>query len=123
MTLFYNESLKIGILLIFAIFLSFLLIFISHAFSIFNPDSEKVSAYECGFDPFNNKDLKTNITIRFYLIGILFLIFDIELVFLYPWAISLTKISYFGYWTMCIFLIILTIGFAYEWKKGALDWE
>ena len=84
---------------------------------------EKVSAYECGFDPFNNKDLKTNITIRFYLIGILFLIFDIELVFLYPWAISLTKISYFGYWTMCIFLIILTIGFAYEWKKGALDWE
>ena len=85
-------------------------------------DAEKISAYECGFDPFNYKDIQSILNIRFYLVGILFIIFDIEVVFLFPWAISLHQLGYFGFWNMICFLIILTVGFVYEWKKGALDW-
>jgi NADH-quinone oxidoreductase subunit A len=86
-------------------------------------DAEKVSAYECGFDPFNYKDVQSILNIRFYLVGILFIIFDIEVVFLVPWSMSLNKLGSFGYWTMVTFLVLLTIGFVYEWKKGALEWE
>lgn len=86
-------------------------------------DSEKISAYECGFDPFNYKDIQTILNIRFYLVGILFIIFDIEIVFLYPWAMTLGSLGSFGYWSMTLFLLILTIGFVYEWKKGGLDWS
>ena len=121
MTLFYNESFKIGILLLFAIFLAFLLIFLSHAFSTFNPDAEKVSAYECGFDPY--EDARNTFDVRFYLVAILFIIFDLEVAFLIPWAINLKAIGMFGFWSMIVFLVVLTIGFIYEWKKGALDWE
>jgi len=121
MTLFYNESFKIGILLLFAIFLSCLLIFISHAFSTFNPDSEKVSAYECGFDPY--EDARNTFDVRFYLVAILFIIFDLEAMYLFPWAISLNQIGSMGFWTMLDFLVELGIGFVYAWRVGALEWE
>jgi NADH-quinone oxidoreductase subunit A len=85
------------------------------------PDSQKVSAYECGFDPFD--DARRQFDVRFYLVAILFIIFDLEIAFLFPWAISLGSIGMFGFWSMMVFLGVLTIGFVYEWKKGALEWE
>ena len=85
------------------------------------PDPEKLSSYECGFEPFN--DSRMEFDVRFYLVAILFIIFDLEIAFLFPWAISLGKIGIFGFISMMIFLFILTVGFIYEWKKGALDWE
>lgn len=86
-----------------------------------NPDPEKNSAYECGFPAF--EDARTKFDVRFYLVAILFIIFDLEVAFLFPWAISLNDIGLYGFWSMVVFLGILTIGFIYEWKKGALDWE
>jgi NADH-quinone oxidoreductase subunit A len=86
-----------------------------------NPDSEKLSPYECGFDAFS--DSRTKFDVRFYLVSILFIIFDLEVAFLFPWAVTLGKIGMFGFWSMMIFLGVLTIGFVYEWKKGALEWE
>ena len=86
-----------------------------------NPDDEKNSPYECGFEPFN--DSRMEFDVRFYLVAILFIIFDLEIAFLFPWAISLGNIGILGFTSMMIFLFILTIGFIYEWKKGALDWE
>ena len=86
-----------------------------------NPDSEKISAYECGFEPFSDAHHKFDV--RFYLVAILFIIFDLEVAFLFPWAVSLGKIGLFGFWSMVLFLLILTVGFIYEWKKGALEWE
>lgn len=86
-----------------------------------NPDSEKLSPYECGFDPFD--DTRMRFDVRYYLVAILFIIFDLEVAFLFPWAVSLGNIGLFGFWSMMIFLAILTIGFVYEWKKGALEWE
>ena len=86
-----------------------------------NPDNEKLSAYECGFEPFENARVKFDI--RFYLVAILFIIFDLEVAFLFPWAITLGKIGVFGYVSMMIFLTVLTVGFVYEWKKGALEWD
>ena len=85
------------------------------------PDSEKLSAYECGFDAF--EDSRGKFDVRFYLVSILFIIFDLEVAFLFPWAITLGKIGGFGFWSMVVFLAVLTVGFIYEWKKGALDWE
>jgi NADH-quinone oxidoreductase subunit A len=82
-----------------------------------------LSAYECGFDPFNYKDIQTILNIRFYLVGILFIIFDIEIIFLFPWVLTLSSLGFFGYWTMITFLFLLTVGFIYEWKKGALEWD
>lgn len=86
-----------------------------------NPDPEKNSAYECGFDAF--MDARNKFDVRFYLVSLLFIIFDLEIAFLFPWAISLGKIGMFGFWSMMVFLGVLTVGFIYEWKKGALDWE
>lgn len=85
------------------------------------PDPEKLSAYECGFPAFD--DARMRFDVRFYLVSILFIIFDLEVAFLFPWAISLGDIGLFGFWSMIAFLGILTIGFIYEWKKGALEWE
>jgi NADH-quinone oxidoreductase subunit A len=85
------------------------------------PDAEKLSAYECGFEPF--EDARGRFDVRFYLVAILFIIFDLEVAFLFPWAVSLGNIGLFGFWSMMIFLGVLTIGFIYEWKKGALEWE
>lgn len=85
------------------------------------PDSEKLSAYECGFDAFD--DSRHKFDVRFYLVAILFIIFDLEIAFLFPWAVTLGDIGLFGFWSMVVFLTVLTIGLVYEWRKGALDWE
>lgn len=85
------------------------------------PDAEKLSAYECGFEAFD--DARNQFDVRFYLVAILFIIFDLEVAFLFPWAAALGDIGLFGFWSMVIFLGVLTIGFIYEWKKGALEWE
>lgn len=84
-------------------------------------DAEKLSAYECGFEAFT--DARAKFDVRFYLVAILFIIFDLEVAFLFPWAVSLGEIGLFGFWSMMGFLAVLTIGFIYEWKKGALEWE
>ena len=89
--------------------------------SVSNPDTEKNSAYECGFEPFESARLKFDV--RFYLVAILFVIFDLEVAFLFPWAVGFQHIGALGFWSMMLFLLILTIGFLYEWKKGALEWE
>ncbi len=86
-----------------------------------NPYFEKKSAYECGFEAFDEARLLFDV--RFYLVAILFIIFDIEVAFLFPWAVALDKVGLFGFWSMMAFLGILTVGFIYEWKKGALEWE
>ncbi|MEX0955764.1 MAG: NADH-quinone oxidoreductase subunit A [Rhizobiaceae bacterium] len=86
-----------------------------------NPDPEKLSAYECGFNAFDDARMKFDI--RFYLVAILFIIFDLEVAFLFPWAVSFSEIGWLGFWSMMLFLGILTIGFIYEWKKGALEWD
>jgi NADH-quinone oxidoreductase subunit A len=85
------------------------------------PQKDKLSSYECGFDPFD--DARSKFDIRFYLVAILFIIFDLEVAFLIPWALNLKAIGAFGFWSMMIFLFILAVGFIYEWKKGALEWE
>ena len=85
------------------------------------PDSEKLSPYECGFEPFD--DSRGRFNVRFYLVALLFIIFDLEVAFLFPWAISLGDIGLFGFWSMVLFLAILTVGFIFEWRKGALEWE
>ncbi|MEL7049537.1 MAG: NADH-quinone oxidoreductase subunit A [Pseudomonadota bacterium] len=86
-----------------------------------NPDPEKVSAYECGFNAFDDARMKFDV--RFYLVAILFIIFDLEIAFLFPWAVAFGDIGMLGFWSMMVFLAVLTIGFAYEWKKGALEWD
>jgi NADH-quinone oxidoreductase subunit A len=86
-----------------------------------NPNSEKLSPYECGFEPF--EDARIRFDVRYYLVAILFIIFDLEVAFLFPWAVSLGDIGVFGFWSMVVFLAVLTVGFIYEWKKGALEWE
>ena len=86
-----------------------------------NPDPEKNTPFECGFDVF--EDTRVNFDVRFYLVAILFIIFDLEIAFLFPWAVSLGNIGLFGFWSMMFFLLVLTFGFIYEWKKGALEWE
>lgn len=94
---------------------------LSYVLILKNYDEEKISPYECGFDPFS--DTKARFEIRFYLVAILFIIFDLEIIFLFPWAVSLPNIGLFGFFVMLIFLVILSIGFCYEWLNGALDWE
>ena len=118
---FLNNYLTIIIFLAIALLLSIGFVILNFAFSPKNPDPEKLSAYECGFEPFN--DSRMEFDIRFYLVAILFIIFDLEIAFLFPWAITLGNIGLFGFFSMMLFLFILTIGFIYEWKKGALDWE
>ncbi|MDC3100265.1 NADH-quinone oxidoreductase subunit A [Candidatus Pelagibacter sp.] len=118
---FLNNYLTIIIFLVIALILSLGFLILNFAFSPKNPDPEKLSAYECGFEPFN--DSRMEFDIRFYLVAILFIIFDLEIAFLFPWAITLGNLGLFGFCSMMLFLFILTIGFIYEWKKGALDWE
>ena len=118
---FLKDYFPIILFLIIALILSFGFIIINFLFSPKKPDPEKLSAYECGFEPFN--DSRMEFDIRFYLVAILFIIFDLEIAFLFPWAISLGSIGALGFWSMMIFLFILTVGFVYEWKKGALDWD
>ena len=103
------------------IILSVVLLGLSYLVANLQADYEKLSAYECGFDPF--QDARLNFEVRFYLVAILFIIFDLEVSFLFPWAVTLDKITFMGFWTMIVFLLILTIGFVYEWWKGAREWE
>src|SRR5690349_17741580 len=86
-----------------------------------SPDPEKLSAYECGFNAFDDARMKFDV--RFYLVSILFIIFDLEVAFLFPWAVAFKEVGLFGFWSMMAFLAVLTIGFVYEWKKGALEWD
>ena len=118
---YLKEYLPIILFLLIALSLSFGFIVLNYFLSPRKPDPEKLSAYECGFEPF--EDSRMEFDVRFYLVAILFIIFDLEIAFLFPWAISLGNIGILGFTSMMIFLFILTIGFIYEWKKGALDWE
>ena len=118
---FLQNYLPIIIFLILALGLSCAFVVINFILSPKSPDPEKLSAYECGFEPF--EDSRMEFDVRFYLVAILFIIFDLEIAFLFPWAISLGGIGPTGFWSMMFFLGVLTIGFIYEWKKGALEWE
>ena len=116
-----SEYLPIMIFLGLAIALGLILILAEAIVAVRNPDPEKVSAYECGFNAFDDARMKFDV--RFDLVAILFIIFDLEVAFLFPWAVAFQDISMVGFWSMMVFLGVLTIGFAYEWKKGALEWE
>ena len=118
---FLSDYLSIIIFLFIALGLSIGFVLINFLASPSNPDPEKLSAYECGFEAFD--DSRMEFDVRFYLFAILFIIFDLEIAFLFPWAISLSNIGLLGFFSMMIFLAVLTIGFIYEWKKGALEWE
>ena len=117
---FLSDYLSIIIFLLISLFLSIGFILVNYISSPKNPDPEKLSAYECGFEAFN--DSRMEFDVRFYLVAILFIIFDLEIAFLFPWAVSLGNIGVVGFWSMIVFLAILTVGFIYEWKKGALEW-
>lgn len=116
-----QDYLPIIIFLAIAVGLAFVMIVIPFIIAARKPDREKLSTYECGFDPFG--DARGKFDVRFYLVSLLFIIFDLEIAFIFPWAVALGDIGVFGYWSMMIFLGLLTIGFIYEWKKGALNWE
>lgn len=116
-----TDYLPILIFLGVAVGLSSVLVIANFAVSVRKPDSEKLSAYECGFEAFG--DARGQFDVRFYLVAILFIIFDLEVAFLFPWAITLGETQAFGFWSMFIFLAVLTVGFVYEWRKGALEWE
>jgi len=121
LTDFLKDYLSILIFIFLALGLSVGFIVLNFLFSPKKPDAEKLSAYECGFEAFS--DSRMEFDVRFYLVAILFIIFDLEIAFLFPWAVSLGSIGALGFWSMMIFLFVLTIGFVYEWKKGALDWD
>ncbi len=116
-----REYLPILIFIGIATGLALVIVATSYVVARQRPDSEKVSPYECGFAPFD--DARRQFDVRFYLVAILFIIFDLEVAFLFPWAASLGAIGMLGFWSMVVFLGILTVGFIYEWKKGALEWE
>nr|YP_010620155.1 NADH dehydrogenase subunit 3 [Herposiphonia versicolor]WAX04191.1 NADH dehydrogenase subunit 3 [Herposiphonia versicolor] len=118
--IFFEYFLILSFFLI-ALILSIFLFFLSYIIISQKSDQEKLSAYECGFNPF--EDARLTFDIRFYLVAILFLIFDLEISFLFPWIIALNSLNFFVFWSMIFFLFILTIGFIYEWFKGALEWE
>jgi NADH-quinone oxidoreductase subunit A len=116
-----SEYLPILIFFAIAIGLGSIIIIATFFIAPSRPDLEKTSAYECGFEAFD--DTRSKFEVRFYLVAILFIIFDLEVAFLFPWAVSLSEIGIYGFWSMMIFLGILTIGFIYEWRKGALEWD
>lgn len=115
------QYLPILVFLLIAAGLAVAMVLASYLVGKRNPDAEKNSAYECGFEPF--EDTRRKFDVRFYLVSILFIIFDLEVAFLFPWAVTLGAIGTFGFWSMMLFLGVLTVGFIYEWKKGALEWE
>jgi NADH-quinone oxidoreductase subunit A len=121
MNLYLSQYILIFFYFLISLVLSLLFFFLSFCFIKQKGYSEKLSPYECGFDPFN--DARSSFDIRFYLVAILFIIFDLEISFLFPWCICLGVLPLFAFWSMFFFLFLLTIGFVYEWKKGALEWE
>lgn len=120
-SLLKNEYLGIFIYLLIAIFLSAILVVLSYSLSNQNPESEKLSAYECGFEPY--EDSRHRFDIKFCIIAILFIIFDIEVMFLFPWCVSLSQLNLLGFWSMIDFLLELGIGFVYVWAMQALEWD
>jgi NADH-quinone oxidoreductase subunit A len=113
--------LPIAIFIGVALLIALALMIAPFAIAVRNPDPEKVSAYECGFNAFDDARMKFDV--RFYLVAILFIIFDLEVAFLFPWAAAFKDVGTFGFWSMMTFLGVLTIGFIYEWRKGALEWD
>ena len=118
---FLGEYLPIVVFFGIATVLSVVVVILPKILATEKPSKDKLSSYECGFDAFD--DARGKFDIRFYLVAILFIIFDLEVAFLIPWAINLKAIGQFGFWSMMVFLLVLTVGFVYEWKKGALEWE
>jgi NADH-quinone oxidoreductase subunit A len=116
-----REYLPILIFLGLAVVLGLVFLLSAALVAVSNPDPEKISAYECGFNAFDDARMKFDV--RFYLVSILFIIFDLEVAFLFPWAVAFKEVGAYGFWAMMVFLAILVVGFIYEWKKGALDWE
>ena len=116
-----NEYLPILVFLGMASALAIILILAAAIIAVRNPDPEKVSSYDCGFNAFDYARMKFDV--RFYLVSILFIIFDLEVAFLFPWAVGFASLTDVAFWGMILFLGVLTVGFIYEWKKGALDWE
>ncbi len=121
MTYFFLESNKISGLIFFSVILSIIILLLSYLLSVSAPDIEKLSSYECGFDPY--EDARNVFDIRFYLVAILFIVFDLEAVFFYPWCVSLSFLNLDAFWGMVDFILELLLGFLYAWKVGALDWE
>ena len=120
-SLFKFEYLAILIFLIIAILLSLIIVGFSYLLSIQNPEPEKLSTYECGFEPY--EDSRHKFDVRFYLVAILFIIFDIETMFLLPWSVTLSQLNLLGFWSMIDFIIELGVGFVYVWYIGALEWD
>lgn len=126
MIFFFNQILAYNYIILitcilFSLILGLIIFSLSYLIAIQNPDTEKMSAYECGFEPF--EDARNKFDVRFYIVAILFIIFDIEVVYLFPWSVSLYSTGFQGFWVMIFFLILLTIGFLYEIVKKALDWQ
>jgi NADH-quinone oxidoreductase subunit A len=116
-----REYIPIVIFLAVATGMALAMLIASYVVARQKPDSEKLSAYECGFEAFD--DARSKFDVRFYLVAILFIIFDLEVAFLFPWAVALGDIGLFGFWSMVVFLGVLTVGFVYEWRTGALEWD
>jgi len=120
-TLFVVEYLPVFILILFAIFLSVLILVLSYVLSVQNPETEKLSSYECGFEPY--EDARHKFSVNFYIVAILFIVFDIEAMYLFPWSVSLSNLDISGFWAMIDFVIELGVGFIYVLYMNALDWE
>jgi NADH-quinone oxidoreductase subunit A len=121
MTTILQDYLPLVIFIGIAVVIGLVLLIAPFIVAYKQPDPEKLSAYECGFNAFD--DARMRFDVRFYLVAILFIIFDLEVAFLFPWAVSLGDVGMFGFWSMIVFLGVLTVGFVYEWMKGALEWE
>ena len=120
-SLHHSEYAFVLIFLLVASTLSFVIMFLSYLLAIQNPDTEKLSAYECGFEPY--EDARNVFDVKFYIVAILFVVFDIETMFLLPWSVVVSKLSCLGFWSMIDFVIELTVGFVYIWYLGALEWS
>jgi len=121
MSAILQDYLPLAVFIAVALGLSAVLLIVPFIIAYQQPDPEKMSAYECGFNAFDDARMKFDV--RFYLVAILFIIFDLEVAFLFPWAVAFGELGVFGFWSMMVFLAVLTIGFIYEWKKGALEWD
>jgi NADH-quinone oxidoreductase subunit A len=119
--IFQLELAKVGLFILFAILLSVVIMILAYILSDSLPDVEKVSAYECGFDPY--EDARNVFDVRFYLVAILFIVFDLEAVYFYPWCVSISYLNVEGIWGMLDFIVELLVGYYYAWEVGALDWE
>ncbi len=120
-SLIYNELLPILLFLTLASVLALIIVLLSYFLSIQNPDTEKLSSYECGFEPY--EDARNIFDVKFYIVAILFILFDIEAMFLFPWSVCLSQLNALGFWAMIDFIIELGVGFIYVWYVGALEWD